>query len=78
MKTSANGGSITSTTRSTIPQPRMPRRTQSARITDTQTIIATLPISDGCRVKKGSGIQRCEPRAAEKPSTTIRRPIVPP
>jgi hypothetical protein len=45
---------------------------------DRQTSIVTLPTSDGCRVKNGSGIQRCDPRAAEKPSTITSRPIVPP
>jgi hypothetical protein len=76
MKTSAKGGSISSEARITMFQPLIPRRTQSATMIDRHTIIVTLPISDGCRVKNGSGIQRCEPRAAEKPSTMIRRPIV--
>ena len=46
-------------------------RLRRATIAASTTISATLPISDGCRLNSPIWIQRVEPRAAEKPSTTI-------
>ena len=76
INTSVNGGSIKRAARIAMFQPVIPRRTQSATMIDRQTSIVTLPISDGCRVKNGRGIQRCDPRAAENPRTMTNRPMV--